>query len=220
MQEHSTMENGTMTTRNTLLTLAVVLALGGVPAFAGPEDGKADGKKKPAGPLCPVMGGPIDFTVSMMTDDGPVFFCCPPCGKKLEADPKKYEAKVQQQRKALAKLPRIQVSCPVTGKPISKKANIEHEGKKVYFFCDKCPEKYKKDPAKYKAKLAASYTYQVRCPISDEEIDPTVLTKLKNGQKVFFCCKACIRKFKADPAKYVPSLQKQGHGIDVEDVKG
>ena len=42
-----------------------------------------------------------------------------------------------------------QKTCPVSGKPISKKEFIEFEGRKVYFCCGACPAKFKESPEKY-----------------------------------------------------------------------
>jgi len=47
-----------------------------------------------------------------------------------------------------------QTTCPVMeGNPIDKAIFVEYKGKKVYFCCQGCPEKFLADPAKYIAKL-------------------------------------------------------------------
>ncbi len=47
-----------------------------------------------------------------------------------------------------------QKTCPVMeGNPINKNIFVEYEGKKVYFCCKACPEKFLADPNKYVAKL-------------------------------------------------------------------
>ncbi|MHC4624061.1 MAG: YHS domain-containing protein [Planctomycetota bacterium] len=46
-----------------------------------------------------------------------------------------------------------QTKCPVMGLPINKSIFTEYKGKKVYFCCPGCPEKFKADPEKYVAKL-------------------------------------------------------------------
>jgi YHS domain-containing protein len=43
--------------------------------------------------------------------------------------------------------------CPVMGNPINKDIFIEYKGKKVYFCCPGCEEKFKAEPEKYIAKL-------------------------------------------------------------------
>jgi len=203
------------------LTLATVsvFSVGLLSVYAGPDDDKTPKGKEPPKPLCPVMGNPVVFTVSTMTDEGPVYFCCPPCIKKYKADPKKYAEKVSEQRKVLANLPRVQVSCPVTGKPIAKDSFVEHKGQKFFLCGPGCVKKFQKEPDKYKAGLAGGYTYQTKCPVTDKEIDPGVFTTLKNGQKIYFCSKMCNKKFLDEPAKYAPNLDKQGYFVDPKDMK-
>lgn len=47
-----------------------------------------------------------------------------------------------------------QTTCPIMdGNPINKAVFIEYEGKKVYFCCKGCEEKFLADPAQYIAKL-------------------------------------------------------------------
>jgi len=46
-----------------------------------------------------------------------------------------------------------QTVCPVMEGPISKNYYTEYLGKKVYFCCPGCKEKFEKEPKKYLAKL-------------------------------------------------------------------
>jgi YHS domain-containing protein len=46
-----------------------------------------------------------------------------------------------------------QTTCPVMGNPINKQFVAEYKGKKVYFCCPECIEKFKAEPEKYVAKL-------------------------------------------------------------------
>jgi len=46
-----------------------------------------------------------------------------------------------------------QTTCPVMGGPINKDLYVEYKGKKVYFCCPECAEKFKADPEKYVSKL-------------------------------------------------------------------
>lgn len=185
---------------------------------AKPDQEKPEGGKQPM-PLCPVMDEPVDFSVSVATDDGPVFFCCAACIKKYSAQPDKYSAKVADQRKLLADRPKVQVSCPISGKPVDQKVSVDHKGQKLYFCCDKCPAEFQKDPAKYASKLANGYTYQTLCPVMKEEIDPAFFADLSTGQRIYFCCKKCAPKFNESPDKYVEQLASQGVNIDLEKLK-
>ena len=98
------------------------------------------------------------------------------------------------------------------GRPVS----IESEGEKVSFCCKDCIDKYTSDPAKYKTALANSYSYQTKCPVMGESIDPKSFSVLSTGQTVYYCCKGCDKKFLANPAKYAPKLAVQGVTINVE----
>jgi YHS domain-containing protein len=165
------------------------------------------------------MGEPIDFSVSTMTDDGPVYFCCASCVEKFQKNPQKHAEKVAAQRELLRNRPRIQVNCPLSGEPIDRKVFTEQNGKKVYFCCAGCKAKYEKEPAKYAGKLEASYTYQTRCPVMGGEIDPAVFTDLPTGQRIYFCCAGCENRLLKDPEKYAPQLAAQGIRINVEKLK-
>jgi len=174
---------------------------------------------RPAWPLCPVMGEPVDFGVRTITDAGPVYFCCPDCIPKFEKDQAKYAERVAAQRQALKKLERVQVACPVTGNPIDGKTFIMSGGQGVNFCCKDCPAKYQQNPAQYKAKLEAGYTYQTRCPVSGEKIDSTAFVDLATGQRIYLCCPGCGEKLTKDPAKYAASLDEQGVKLDLKKLK-
>ena len=46
-----------------------------------------------------------------------------------------------------------QTVCPVMGGAINKNISTEYKGKKVYFCCAPCADKFKANPEKYLAKL-------------------------------------------------------------------
>ncbi len=46
-----------------------------------------------------------------------------------------------------------QKTCPVMGGAINKELYTEYKGKKVYFCCPGCKEKFEKEPDKYISKL-------------------------------------------------------------------
>lgn len=179
-----------------------------------------DGAKEAAPlPECPVMGEPIDFTVSAKTDAGPVYFCCAECVERFEKDPAKYAAKADAQRAALRKRDRVQARCPVGGEPLDGKTNIEHEGQKIGFCCSKCADKFKADPASYAGKLEASFVYQTICPVAGRPISAAHSSEVVPGQRVYFCCEKCAARMAADPAKYAPKLAAQGVNLDLKKVK-
>jgi len=194
-----------------------VFALGVAVAPVSAQHGAHGGDKSSAAlPKCPITGAPVNLAVSVETDDGPVFFCCAGCIAKYKADPAKYATKVAAQRKALAARPKTQVTCPVSQEPADPEVFVERDGKKVYFCCKGCAKKYKKNPDEYATSLANSFTYQTKCPVTGEEIDPTAFTTAANGMNIYFCCKGCDKKFFKDPKKYAPNLVAQGFTVDAK----
>lgn len=221
-------EESAMIKRETVVTWLVVLGaafgLVGNSAQAQNHEGSRsadpkDMKKAVELPNCPVMDEPVDFSVKTMTPEGPMYFCCKSCIKKFEADPAKYAKQTAEQRKILAKLPKTQVACPVSGKPVDEKSFVETDGKKTFFCCKGCVAKYQKEPGRYAARLADCYSYQTKCPVMNEEIDPQSSITLKTGQTIYFCCDGCDKKFLKDPAKYVSKLEAQGTHIDPKNVE-
>ncbi len=47
------------------------------------------------------------------------------------------------------------------------------------------------------------------CIVSGDKIDAAVPAVVHNGQQVKFCCKACVKKFQANPEKYLIKLPKK-----------
>jgi YHS domain-containing protein len=100
---------------------------------------------------CPVSGRAVNKEVAIETGNAKVAFCCEGClGKYEKADD---EGKLKVLFADFEKGFTNQVKCPVSGKPINPAASLEHEGKKVYFCCEGCPNAFKADPEKFLAKL-------------------------------------------------------------------
>ncbi len=206
------------------MALGAVLIVGtGVrPAMAQHGHGDHDHgahAEKAALPNCPIMGEPINLAISVPTDDGSVYFCCKGCIPKFQKNPGKYATQVAAQRKALAHRAKVQVTCPVTGEPVDKKFFADSNGQKVYVCCKGCVGKYKRDPAKYAAGLANSYTYQTKCPVMGGDIDPTSFTKLSTGETIYYCCPGCDKSLRGNPAKYNKKLVSQGMLVNWAEVK-
>jgi YHS domain-containing protein len=47
------------------------------------------------------------------------------------------------------------------------------------------------------------------CLVTDNDLDSMggPVTKVYQGQELKFCCKPCVKKFDANPAKYLPKLK-------------
>ncbi len=103
----------------------------------------------------------------------------------------------------------IQKNCPVTGKPVNPAVSTDFQGHKVLFCCVKCVADFNKSPEKYLPALYRQFypqRVQTTCPVMGEAVDGKTSLDF-NGQRVEFCCKMCVPKFKADPAKYAAKLE-------------
>jgi YHS domain-containing protein len=59
----------------------------------------AEGRLSPGQTTCPVMEGEIKEDISVDYKGQKVYFCCPPCKDKFNADPEKYLPKLPQFKK-------------------------------------------------------------------------------------------------------------------------
>ncbi len=166
-------------------------------------------------PPCPVGADKINFAKSLMTEQGPVFFARGHCLDQFTADPERFEQAVAVQREALDALPRVQVKCPIFGNRVDTSVFVEYEGRKIYFCSKDCPTKFQEEPSKFRGKLAASYCYQTKCPVADQDIDPGIFATMSGGETIYFCAEECRKTFLESPRKYGSNLIKQGYRIDL-----
>lgn len=161
----------------TVVSVAVVGALS-LWALSGCKEDKPAAKQMRSGTVqaatvqttCPVMGGAINKDIHVEHEGKNVYFCCQACVDQFKADPAKYLDKLPQFQDmaetagaavegagstAQATLAGLtdQKICPIMGNPINTSIYVEHEGKKVYFCCAGCIEKFKAEPEKYISQL-------------------------------------------------------------------
>ncbi|MBX3411989.1 MAG: YHS domain-containing protein [Pirellulales bacterium] len=100
---------------------------------------------------CPLAGKPVNPEQTVEVAGSTVAFCCGGCkGKAAKASGDDLLALVFGD---LAKGFTLQTKCPISNKPIDAAVSVEHDGQKVFFCCDGCPDAFEKDPAKFTAKL-------------------------------------------------------------------
>ena len=111
--------------------------------------------------------------------------------------------------------------CPVSGKPLGSMGSpvaVDANGDTVYVCCAGCVAAVKANTAKYAAAGRSKVTVaqataadgrliaqQARCPVMDEPLGSMGHpVKVMVGDKpIFLCCKGCIKKVEAEPAKYL-----------------
>jgi YHS domain-containing protein len=126
--------------RKTALMFLLVYALAGVVAARVSPDGTE--KKNVTNKMCPVSGGPVSEKYRTEYKGQYVYVCCEGCLTDFNKNPEAFVAKMsKEERDAIA----INEVCPVSGEPIDKTKSVEFEGRKVYFCCDHCVDKYKTD---------------------------------------------------------------------------
>jgi YHS domain-containing protein len=62
-------------------------------------------------------------------------------------------------------------------------------------------------------KVAAAPSAQTTCPISGEKLEDKELFIDYEGQRVYLCCKKCVKKFNAFPDKWIATLAKNGESV-------
>jgi YHS domain-containing protein len=95
---------------------------------------------------CPVLGDKIDKNVYLDYEGQRIYFCCAGCKDTFLKDPEKYFKKIEDDGVLLES---VQKKCPVMGDKIDKKEYIDYKGRRVYFCCAGCKEKFNKEPEKY-----------------------------------------------------------------------
>ena len=84
------------------------------------------------------------------------------------------------------------------------KEDVVEAVEKIKANADKAAEDPDAVMAAVQAMIKAA-TEQTKCPVMGGDINKSVFTTYKD-KKVYFCCKACIAKFEAEPEKYLSKL--------------
>ncbi len=103
--------------------------------------------------------------------------------------------------------------CPIMGNKINKDTFIDYNGKRIYFCCAGCEEKFLEDPAKFMVKakkegveFADAPVTQEFCPVTGNKIDKEYHSDYK-GKRVYFCSQKSKDAFDRDPEKYIKKVK-------------
>jgi YHS domain-containing protein len=118
---------------------------------------------------CPVMGGKINEDIHTEHEGRRVYFCCEACTGKFKEDPEKYLQKLDARLRERLLLRVPQEECPVMGGKVNRNLQLQHEGRRVYFCCGGCPQKFQANPERYLRKL-------------DEQAEQNLLRSLRQGE--------------------------------------
>jgi YHS domain-containing protein len=114
--------------------------LAGAVAASVSSDGTE--KKAVTNRVCPVSGGPVVEKYRTEYQGQYVYLCCQGCVDEFNKNAETFVAKMTKEDREAIK---TNTACPVSGEPVDKTKSVEFEGRKVYFCCDHCIDKYKKD---------------------------------------------------------------------------
>lgn len=171
---------------------------------------------------CPVTGnklGEMGPPVVKEYEGREVRFCCNACPAKFEANPaeywKKIDAAIIAQQKPLYPLD----TCVVSGEKLGgmgEPVDYVYKNRLVRLCCSGCIDPFKKDPAKYLAKLnqavlekqKASYPLDKCVVLGNKITDANAVNYVAGNRLIRFCCQGCVEKFEKDPLKYLPELKK------------
>lgn len=204
-------------------------------------------------PVCGMTVEPATAAGHAEYEGETYYFCSVPCLDRFRAAPTRYvkqavpaEAAVQQASRR--PLPMMQAMpaqetaggerdpvCGMTVQPATAAGSHIHEQKTYYFCCQSCLEKFRADPVRYLAPVAAPVSTPPRQfggkalpmlgtspagpaaapvidPVCGMTVDPATAAGsfAYQGTTYFFCCQGCLEKFRADPARYLaPGATKE-----------
>ena len=176
------------------ITLATVLAVstltGIVRADGGAEAVDLTGIKCPISGKQAVAKGKVDY------QGAAIYTCCSKCPKAFAATPEKFAVKANAQLVETKQA--VQVACPISGKKLDPKWQIEVAGTKIGFCCKVCCKKAAEAKGEEQltlvfAKFDKAYTTQTACPVAKKPINPAHFVEA-DGKKLYFCCGKCKAK--------------------------
>ncbi len=195
-----------------MLSLLLTLAIGTVTPVADPI---------PSAELYPLdvcavtgkklgsMGTPINF----MHEGRQVRFCCRGCVPKFKATPDKYLAQIDKKIIAAQKKGYPVNFCLLSREKLDESAKeVVIKNRLVRLCCLGCARKIKKDSEKVFEELDSEITKMqsknyplTTCVISGEKLGSMGPAKnvIVGSTLVKLCCKGCVSKVAADPAKFI-----------------
>lgn len=126
--------------RRATVAIFILMMLAGAVAAGVAIDGTT--KKAVTNKSCPINGGAVLEEHRADYKGQYVYFCCEGCVEMFKKDPEKFVAKLSKEDQEAIK---ANTTCPVSGEAVDQKVSVENEGRKVYFCCNNCAAKYKKD---------------------------------------------------------------------------
>lgn len=168
---------------------------------------------------CPVTGqqlGEMGDPVVREIVGREVRFCCAGCEEPYRAKLEEYGKKVDDLIIAQEKDRYPLATCVVSGDSLSamgKPYDYVYGNRLIRFCCEGCVDTFKKDPAKYIAKLDTAVTEKQKpaypsttCPVSGRALGEHPVDLVIGNRLIELCGKGCVAEVKKNPAKYLSML--------------
>jgi YHS domain-containing protein len=164
--------------------------------------------------------GSMGEPVTLKHEGRDITLCCRGCVKEFEAEPAKFIVKLD---KAIidAQLMHYPIdTCIVAGGKLGsmgEPVNFVYNNRLIRFCCAGCEKGFKDDPAKYLKALdkeiieQQTKTYPLTtCVVTGAELGSmgVPVDYVFGNRLVRFCCAGCIKKFEAEPVRYMATVDK------------
>ena len=154
--------------------------------------------------MCPIMAKAASKAMWAETGKGRIYVCCPPCIKKILADPEKaYAAAYPTTKKAGNKV------CPVTDKPLEADAvTVTLQGYEIGV-CKTCAAEANKNHQITLAKALDPKIVEIRnttCPVTNQPVATNAFCVIGN-ELVHLSSSKVVEDVKKDPAKYLKAAK-------------
>jgi Cu+-exporting ATPase len=101
--------------------------------------------------------------------------------------------------------------CGMRVNPLRAAGKAEHAGRTYYFCNPSCEKRFREDPGQYLPSPRSAFTVldqpaeMVLDPVCGMKVDPQKAagSLVLEGKPYFFCCAACLKKFAADPDRFL-----------------
>jgi len=143
--------------------------------------------------VCPVMGNPIKESVFVDYNGQRIYFCCPGCDTKFQAEPDKYLSLMAEAGITLA-----QVVTNGNGEAAATEACA----------CGGMEEQTAPS-AMPDVNVQITPGTQTMCPVMPTHPIKDVFVDY-DGKRIYLCCAGCIDKFNAEPEKFISQMEANG----------
>jgi len=108
--------------------------------------------------------------------------------------------------------------CGMQVRTATAPAHRVHAGRSVWFCCDRCAERFDRDPERYINARPSDLIHPEESeeselatdPVCHMQVDPATAAAMRNheGRNYFFCAVGCAEAFESDPARYLEGSGK------------